>query len=103
MKNLDSPGMRNELFCVSAKKSILGNYAYETAMERLNKLKDNEFLVAFFTTQGLEQKDIAKLTHVAETTVDNIIRRLKDKISQESGCTVERVGLAQITRWFLGQ
>ena len=104
-KWIDSPdesAKRNTLFWQSAKKSVLGHVAYETAMERHRMLDDKEWLVACFTVQGMGQKEIAELTHIGVRMVDNVIRSLKDKIIQELECDVKDVELAHITRWFFG-
>jgi DNA-binding CsgD family transcriptional regulator len=98
----DEFAKRNTLFWQAAKKSALGSISYETAMERHRTLDDKEWLVACFTAQGMRQKEIAKLTHIKERTVDNIILRLKDKIIQEGWCDIKGVGLARIARWFFG-
>jgi len=98
----DEFAKRNTLFWQAAKKSALGSISYETAMERHRTLDDKEWLVACFTAQGMRQKEIAKLTHIKERTVDNIILRLKDKIIQEFRCDIKGVGLARIARWFFG-
>jgi hypothetical protein len=50
----------------------------------------------------MRQKEIAKLTHIGVRMVDNIIRSLKDKMTQELECDIKSDGLAQITRWFFG-
>lgn len=100
--NPDEFAKRNALFWQVAKKSALGSISYETAMERHRTLDDKEWLVACFTAQGMRQKEIAKLTHIKERTVDNIILRLKDKIIQEFRCDIKGVGLARIARWFFG-
>jgi hypothetical protein len=98
----DESAKRNTLFWQSAKNSVLGPVVYETAMERQRMLDDKEWLVACFTAQGLRQKEIAELTHIGVRMVDNIIRSLKDKITQELKCDIEPDGLIQIARWFLG-
>jgi DNA-binding CsgD family transcriptional regulator len=100
----DEFAKRNTLFWQAAKKSALGSISYETAMERHRTLDDKEWLVACFTAQGKRQKEIAKLTHIGERMVDNIILRLKDKIIQEGWCDIDikDVGLAHIARWFFG-
>ena len=104
-KWIDSPdesAKRNTLFWHSAKNSVLGPVVYETAMERQRMLDDKEWLVACFTAQGMRQKEIAELTHMGVRMVDNIIRSLKDKMTQELKCDIESDGLAQIARWFFG-
>ena len=98
----DEYAKRNTLFWQSAKNSLLGPVVYKTAMERQRMLDDKEWLVACFTAQGLRQKEIAELTHIGVRMVDNIIRSLKDKITQELKCDIESDGLVQIARWFLG-
>jgi DNA-binding CsgD family transcriptional regulator len=100
--NPDEFAKRNALFWQVAKKSALGSISYETAMERHRTLDDKEWLVACFTAQGKRQKEIAKLTHIGERMVDNIILSLKDKIIQEFRCDIEDVGLARIASWFFG-
>jgi hypothetical protein len=104
-KWIDSPdesAKRNTLFWQSAKNSVLGPVVYETAMERHRMLDDKEWLVACFTAQGMRQKEIAELTHIGVRMVDNIIRSLKDKMTQDLKCDIESDGLAQIARWFFG-
>ena len=104
-KWIDDPdefAKRNALFWQSAKKSLLGPVVYKTAMERHRILNDKEWLVACFTAQGMRQQEIARLTHIGVRMVDNIIRSLKDKMTQDLECDIESDGLAQIARWFLG-
>ena len=104
-KWIDDPdefAKRNALFWQAAKKSLLGPVVYETAIERHSKLDDKEWLVACFTAQGMRQKEIAKLTHIGVRMVDNIIRSLRDKMTQELECDIKSDGLAQITCWFFG-
>jgi hypothetical protein len=102
INNPDEFAKRNALFWQAAKKSAVGPISYETAMERHRTLDDKEWLVACFTAQGKRQKEIAKLTHIGERMVDNIILSLKDKIIQEFRCDIEDVGLARIASWFFG-
>jgi hypothetical protein len=102
INNPDEFAKRNALFWQAAKKLAVGPISYETAMERHRTLDDKEWLVACFTAQGKRQKEIAKLTHIGERMVDNIILSLKDKIIQEFQCDIKDVGLAQIARWFFG-
>ena len=92
----------NAPFWRVAKKLVLGPVLYERAMERHRNLRNNEWLVSYFTVQGIKQKEIAELTRMSEKTVDNIIRSLKDKISQEFQCEIEIVDRVQIARWFFG-
>src|SRR5439155_3913607 len=98
----DEFAKRNALFWHAAKKSMLGSVVYETARERHRTLGDKEWLIAYFTVEGMGQKEIARLTHVGERTVDQMIRTLKDRITQEVECDIESVGLPQIARWFFG-
>lgn len=100
--NPDEFAKRNALFWQAGKNSVLGPVVYETAMERQRMLDDKEWLVACFTAQGMPQKEIAELMHIGMRTVDNIIRSLKDKMTQDLECEIKSDGLAQITRWFLG-
>jgi DNA-binding NarL/FixJ family response regulator len=81
---------------------MMGTAAYATVRERHKQLDDHEWLVAYFTVEGLGQKEIASLTHMSERTVDNIIRALKDKITQDLGCDMQSMGISQIARWFFG-
>ena len=83
----DESAKRNPLFWQSAKRSVLGPVVYETAMERHKMLNDKEWLVACFTAQGMRQKEIAELTHIGVRMVDNIIRSLKDKMTQDLECS----------------
>lgn len=71
-------------------------------MKRHSMLDDKEWLVACFTAQGMLQKEIAQLMHTSERMVDNIISDLKDKITLDLGCDIERVDRAQIACWFFG-
>jgi hypothetical protein len=100
--NPDEFAKRNALFWESAKKSVLGDVVYETARERHRTLDDKEWLVACFTAEGMLQEKIAKLMHIGERMVDNIICSLKDKITLDLACDVERVDRIQIARWFFG-
>lgn len=93
---------RDQLFVYAAKKKFLGEVVYETAKARHSQLDDTEWLVAYFTAQSKGQKRIASLTHLSERTIDDIIRRLKDRITQEFGCDLDEVGIPHITRWFFG-
>jgi hypothetical protein len=102
---IDSPdefAKRNALFWQVAKQSVLGNVVYETAMERHSKLDDKEWLVACFTAQGMKQEEIMALTHLGDRAVDNIIRSLKTRITQELECDIEINDRVQVARWFLG-
>jgi DNA-binding CsgD family transcriptional regulator len=94
---------RDPLFLYAAKKKYLGEVIWNTAAERHKQLDDREWLVAYFTAQGKAQKRIATLTNLSERSVDDIISRIKDRITMEYRCSLESVGIAQITRWFLGQ
>jgi hypothetical protein len=98
----DESAKHNTLFWQAAKKFVLGSVIYKTAMERHRTLDDKEWLVACFTAQGMLQKEIAKLMHIGERKVDDIIRSLKDKITQDLECDIERVDRAQIACWFFG-
>jgi DNA-binding CsgD family transcriptional regulator len=102
LNNPDEFARRNEMFWHAAKKNMMGPVVYETAMERHQQLDATEWLVAYFTVEGVGQKQIASLTHISERTVDNIIRNLKDKITQDLGCDIQSVEIPQITRWFFG-
>lgn len=93
---------RNILFWKAAKKSAIGSVAHARAMERHGKLDDAQWLVAYFTTNGLKQNQIAQRIHLGERAVDNIIQNLKEMIRQEFACEFDSVELAQIARWFLG-
>jgi len=102
---IDSPdefAKRNALFWQAAKRSVLGPVVYETAMERHSTLDDKEWLVACFTAQGMKQEEIMALTHLGDRTIDNIIRSLKTRITQELECDIEINDRVQIARWFLG-
>jgi hypothetical protein len=102
---LDTPDgfeKRNALFWNAAKKSVLGAPVYDAAIERHSRLNGKEWLVAYFTVEGVRQKEIAEWTKLSEREVDNVIRSIKDKISLDFGCEIERVDLAQIARWFFG-
>jgi hypothetical protein len=104
-KWLDNPNefaKRHALFQQTAKKYFLGPLVNETARERHNKLDDKEWLVACFTSQGMRQREIAKLTHIGMRQVDNVIRSLKNKIAQELKYHIEVDDRIQIARWFLG-
>ncbi|MGA8733643.1 MAG: hypothetical protein WB558_06950 [Terriglobales bacterium] len=94
---------RDPLFLYAAKKKYLGEVIWKTAAERHKQLDDREWLVAYFTFQGKTQKRIASLTKLSERSVDDIISRIKDRITKEYRCSLDFVGIAQITRWFLGQ
>ena len=99
----DGFSKRNEGFWRAAKKSVLGQVVHETAMERHRKLpRGREWEVACLTAEGYEQGEIADLLDVGTRTVDNIVLKIKQIIVQESGCEIESVNLAQISRWFLG-
>lgn len=93
---------RTPLFLYTAKKKFLGEVVWETAAGRHRQLDDTEWLVAYFTAQGKGQKRIASLTHLSERTIDDKIRSLKDRITQEFGCDLDEVGIPHITRWFFG-
>jgi|SRR5579871_398997 len=94
---------RDPLFLYAAKKKYLGEVIWNTAAERHKQLDDKEWLVAYFTVEGKTQKRIATLTKLSERSVDDIISRIKDRITKEYRCSLDAVGIAQITRWFLGQ
>jgi len=96
----DESARRNLLFWQVAKHRVLGDFVYDRAIERHGKLNSREWLVAYFTTQGLKQGKIADLTYMSERMVDETILSLKDKIAQDLDC--DTVHIAQITRWFLG-
>jgi DNA-binding NarL/FixJ family response regulator len=102
LKNPDEFPSRHGEFWGTAKERMMGTAAYATVRERHKQLDDHEWLVAYFTVEGLGQKEIASLTHMSERTVDNIIRTLKDKITQDLGCDIQSVGISQIARWFFG-
>lgn len=93
---------RNEGFWRAAKRSLLGDFVYETAIDRHRKLEWDEWVVACLTTQGIKQDEIAELIDKSERTVDTILSNLKQKIIQDLNCDIESVNLAQIARWFLG-
>jgi hypothetical protein len=96
----DVAARRETLFWLTAKRRFMGEYSYGEAMKRHEKLKSGEWLVAYLTSQGVQQKRIAKLTCMSERMVDEIMRRLKDKIARDLDC--DTVGIARITRWFIG-
>ena len=102
LKNPQCDIDRNAAFWGMAKRLVLGSICYEKTMKRQKSLPPNEWLVAYFTSQGIQQKEIAYSMHVHCKTVDNIIRKLKDKILAEFHCEIETVTIAQIARWFLG-
>jgi hypothetical protein len=93
---------RNALLWHAAKNSVLGPVVYSVAMERHGKLNDLEWLVACFTAQAIEQKEIARIITVAERTVDNIVKRIKLTIAQELKCDITSVDQLQIACWFFG-
>jgi DNA-binding CsgD family transcriptional regulator len=93
---------RNAAFWEAAKKSVLGPVVYSAAMERHSKLNDVEWLVACFTARAIEQKEIARIIAVGERTVDNIVKRIKLKITQELKCDIASVDQLQIACWFFG-
>jgi hypothetical protein len=94
--------LRNQAFTWAAKKSILGDVAWETAIERHKGLPWREWIVACLTTRGIPQPEIAALIDRHERSVDNIVMAIKQKVTQELGCEVESVRLVEIARWFLG-
>ena len=102
MNNPDKFGKHNELFWEIGKESVLGPVVYSIARERHGKLDDQQWLVACFTAQGMKQKEIAKLMHVSDKTVDNVIRDLKKIVAQDLTCSFEVDNCVQIARWFLG-
>lgn len=102
IRNPDEFAKRNMLFWQAAKRSLLGSPVHNTAIERHKKLGNEEWLVAYFTAQGIKQREIAELAHMSEKTVDNTIRSIKDKIGQEYRYDIEINELAHIARWFFG-
>ena len=102
LNNPDGFATRNKISRQTAKEGILGPVAYRTAMERHQRLNKKEWLVAYFTAAGMRQQEIARLTRRSPRTVDNIIRDIKDKITQELEADIESVELTQIARWFFG-
>ncbi len=102
-KTPDGFAKRNEGFSRAAKKSVLGDVVWETALERHKKLpRGREWEVACLTAEGYEQGDIADLLGIGERTVDNIVLKIKQIIVQDFGCEIESVNIVQISRWFLG-
>lgn len=102
LKNPDEFPSRHGEFWGAAKERMMGAVAYAIVRERHKRLDDKEWLVAYFTVEGLGQKEIANLAHISERTVDNIIRSVKDKITQDLNSDIESVEIPQIARWFFG-
>lgn len=102
ISNPDKPLDRNLAFWKAAKEAVLGPVVYETAMARHKDLDDREWLVAYFTAQGVTQEKIAELTYMSPRMVDEIIRRLKDRIARELRYDIESVAQVQIALWFFG-
>lgn len=99
----DGFAKRNQGFSRAAKKTVLGDVIWETALERHRKLpRGREWEVACLTAEGYGQEEIADLLGVGPRTVDNIVLKIKQIIVQDFGCEIESVRLAQISRWFFG-
>jgi hypothetical protein len=50
----------------------------------------------------MKQEEIMALTHLGDRAIDNIIRSLKTRITQELECDIEINDRVQIARWFFG-
>jgi DNA-binding NarL/FixJ family response regulator len=96
----DVPARRETLFWLTAKRRFMGGFSYDVAMERHKQLNSREWLVAYLTSQGEKQGRIAELTYMSERMVDETICSLKVKIAHDLDC--DTVGIARITRWFIG-
>jgi hypothetical protein len=96
----DVPARRDALFWLTAKRRFMGEYSFDAAKERHKRLNSGEWLVAYLTSQGVAQKRIAGLTRMSERMVDQTMASLKLKIAIDLDC--DTVGIARITRWFIG-
>jgi hypothetical protein len=85
------------------KQRVMGKPVHETAMRRHADLEPNTWFVAYFTSMGYTQKEMAKMLGFAD---DDGIRyhmdKLRERIKQEYGCSLKSVNTRRITRWFLG-
>lgn len=102
IENPDGYGAWNGLFTDVFKPLVIGPPVYYTAIDRQGRLNDHEWLVAYYTVRGVKQKKIARLTHVSEARIDQLIVELKDKIREDYNYEIETIDQAQIIRWFLG-
>jgi ATP/maltotriose-dependent transcriptional regulator MalT len=102
-KTPDGFAKRNEGFTRVAKKSVLGDLVWETAMERHKKLpRGREWEVACLTAEGYGQEEIADLMDRSPRTIDGIILKIKEIIVQDLNCEMESVNIVQIALWFRG-
>ena len=102
-KTPDGFAKRNEGWVRVAKKSVLGDVIWGTAMERHKKLpRGREWEVACLTAEGYGQEEIADLMDRSPRTIDGIILKIKQIIVQDLNCEMESVKIVRIALWFRG-
>jgi hypothetical protein len=99
----DDFGKRNAMFWHSAKREILADVVYDSAMKRHKKLlKKNEWLVACLMSQGFTQPEIAELLGVTKGRIENVVAAIKEIIIEDCSYAFDKVNSLQVGRWFLG-